>query len=188
MQDIQPAQRSRAVIGFTTVAAFLAALLLPVLSPAEVSNLEVVARDIAVGVVNISAIWFGMLFSVAMERAEQGRAGGAPELVLQLLRPLKFGGLTLLGTLLATVFFPILDRFAATASLFWSVLFARGHAFIALMLCVGAFYGLLLALAPIQHILHMLRVREAEADAKPPFKRTDEPFAGHAVEHQNRWR
>ncbi len=172
MQDNRPLRRSRIVLAIGVGTAFTAALFLPMLSPGEVNTLVLVARDIAIGVVAISAFWFGMLFGVAMQRAEEGRTGGASGLVPQLLRPVRAAGLTLFGALAVEVA-PSLDHL----TLPWQsrVLLTRGYGFVALLLCVGAFYALLLALTSIQHIVHVLRAREAEADAQPAVARTGDP-------------
>ena len=186
MQDSRPLRRSRIVLVIGLGTAFTAALFLPMLSPSEVNTLVLVARDIAIGVVTISAFWFGMLFGVAIQCAEEGRTGGASGLVLQLLRPVKAAGLTLLGALLAAAVAPSLDRL----TLSWPsrVLQTRGYGFVALLLCVGAFYALLLALASIQHIVHVLRTREAEADAQPAVARTAIHDAAHSAGKQGLWR
>lgn len=150
------------------IALAVSALVNPV-EAATLGSWNDIARDLAGIVLTIAAIWLGMLFGVAFERAGKGRGAGASDLVRHLMRPLRVGGLTLLGVLILAVADPYLDSLLTKVLPgVWKDGFARGRVFLSLTLCAGALYGLLLSLAPVEHIVLMLRAREAEADALPP--------------------
>jgi hypothetical protein len=158
--------RSRRILLLCGIASFLAAAVLPLPSRSALQSWRGIALDISVAVVTIAAIWLGMLFGVALDRARQGSGGGATELVRHLMRPLYAGGLTLLSILVLTLASPYLEKVSLGG--IWNQIALRGEVLVYLILSSGALYALLLALAPVAHILGLLRSLEAEADATPP--------------------
>jgi hypothetical protein len=159
------ASLSRLLIGtFILCGAAIAAFLPPPTTETRTSW-ETLAIGVAGIVATIAAIWLGMLFGVAFDRANQGSRGGASELVRQLLRPLQAGGVTIIAAILLAVASPYLDAIVLPGAL--GRIAYRGRVFVSLMLCAGALYSLLLSLAPVEHIRMLIRAREAEADTRP---------------------
>jgi hypothetical protein len=152
------------VVGLVVSA--LGAVVLPVPTTAVAESWRELSLNIAVMVVTIAAIWLGMLFGVALDRARKGSGGGGSDLVRHLMRPLWVGGLTLLGLMAVKLSRPFLDPITLPGP--WGHIGVRFGVFVDLLLCCGSLYGLLLALAPAKHIYSMLRVEEHVADSTPP--------------------
>jgi hypothetical protein len=172
MDDGAAADRRRGmVLAGLTALALIGAVFLPVPQDTTLTTWREIASDIAIVVVTIAAIWLGMLFGVALERAREGSGSGASLLIRELMRPLRVGGITLVGALFLTLAWPYIQFSSLPHP--WKAVAMRLQLFASFLVCVGALYGLLLSLAPVDHILRMLRSREVEADAHPPSSTED---------------
>lgn len=167
--------RTARLVARVTVVALLAlsavaAAFLPPPKPESLVAWTELAVTIAGVLLTVAAIWLGMLFGVAYQRAGRGTRGGASELMNQLLRPLRVGGATFLWAIALIVARPYLELVPGIHGVGW---LARGVVFGHLVVLVGAVYGLVLSLAPVEHVIHLLRIREAEADSLPAERQVE---------------
>lgn len=177
----------RRLLALLVAAAGVGGWFLPV-APGQVAELRTISRDIAVAVVTITAIWLGMMFGVALKRAEGGERNGGSLLIKELMRPLTVGAVTLLAAVLVEALGAQLAALAGVLPAEWQGGLTQLPLILSLLLCAGATYGLLLALAPVTHVIEMLQSVERGADQQPRADPDDDKVvAGWRPDSKDSW-